>query len=135
MRQISGFFAVILCASLPCAALAEVTTFKRVKVGDSLPGKRITVQIDPAAQAAYLAALPKVDPNPVHEPPPEEATAKADRDGDGAPAAAPASSYAWFWDTVPAGLSEVSGRFDLALSTLSAGPKGQSVNAPRLQHM
>lgn len=131
MRQTHQAIAVILCAVLPCAALAEGTTFKRVKVGDSLPGKRITVQIDPAEQAAYLAALPKVDPNPVHEPVVDEKTAKADRD----PGPAPASSYAWFWDTVPVGVAEVSGRFDLALSTLSAGPGGKTVNAPRLQHM
>ena len=137
MRQIPQFFAVILCATAPCAVLAEGTTFKRVKVGDTVPGKRITVQIDPIAQAAYLAALPKVDPNPVHETKPatEDETAKADRDGGTAPTNAPASSYAWFWDTVPVGMSEVSGRFDLALSTLSSGPEGQSVRAPRLQHM
>jgi soluble lytic murein transglycosylase-like protein len=135
MRVKTGFFAVILCACVPCVALADVTTFKRVKVGDSLPGKRITVQIDPIAQAAYLAALPKVDPNPVHEAEPEDATAKADRDGTAAPSAAPASSYAWFWDTVPVDIAKASGRFDLALSTLSSGPEGQSVSAPRLQHM
>ena len=34
---------------------------RRVKVGDALPGKRITVQIDPAEQARILAALPKVE--------------------------------------------------------------------------
>jgi soluble lytic murein transglycosylase-like protein len=135
MRQIPRAIAVILCAVVPFEALAEGSTFKRVKVGEGLPGKRITVQIDPVEQAAYLAALPKVDPNPVREAKPEEETPKADRDGAIPSTEAPASSYAWFWDTVPVGVSEVSGRFDLALSTLSSGPEGQSVNAPRLQHM
>lgn len=135
MRQIPGFLAVILCVCAPCAALAEGTTFKRVKVGDTVPGKRITVQIDPVAQAAYLAALPKVDPNPVREAEPEDEPAKADRDGGTAPTDAPASSYAWFWDAVPVDISQASGRFDLALSTLAFGPDGQSVSAPRLQHM
>ena len=135
MRQIPHVLAAILCLAAPCVALAEGSTFKRVKVGEGLPGKRITVQIDPVAQAAYLAALPKVDPNPVHEVAPEAATPKADLDGTIPSTEAPASSYAWFWDTVPVGLSEVSGRFDLALSTLSAGPEGQSVTAPRLQNM
>ncbi|CAN1514727.1 LT_GEWL_like domain containing protein [Paracoccaceae bacterium] len=135
MRQIPHVIAAILCVTVPCVALAEGSTFKRVKVGEGLPGKLITVQIDPVAQAAYLAALPKVDPNPVHEVMPEAETPKADRDGAIPPAEVPASSYAWFWDTVPVGLSEVSGRFDLALSTLTAGPDGQSVNSPRLQHL
>lgn len=135
MRQIPGAIAVILCTTAPCVALAEGSTFKRVKVGEGLPGKRITVQIDPVEQAAYLAALPKVDPNPVHEAKPQAETPKADRDGTVPSTEAPASSYAWFWDAVPVGVSEVSGRFDLALSTLSSGPEGKSVNAPRLQHM
>jgi soluble lytic murein transglycosylase-like protein len=138
MRHIPRFFAVILCASLPCAAQAEVTTFKRVKVGDSLPGKRITVQIDPEAQAAYLAALPKVDPNPVREETAaaaDDGSGKDDRDGRDAPTVAPSSSYAWFWETVPVGLSDSSGRYELALSTLSSGPGGASVSAPRLQHL
>jgi len=105
-------------------------TFKRIKVGGAA-GKRITVQIDPAEQARRLAVAPKPDPKP-------EASAK---DADEAtvdatlPPVAASSTYSWFWETVPSAQAEVSGRFTLALATLSQGPGGKSVNAPRLQHM
>jgi hypothetical protein len=91
-------------------------------VGEALPGKRITVQIDPEEQARYLAALPKVDPNPVHDH--EEPKPKAADDATGKPGPAPASSYAWYWDKVPTGLGEAADRFDLALASLSDGPDG-----------
>jgi Transglycosylase SLT domain len=132
MRKITGTVLAILCVSAPFTAAAEDEfTFKRVKVGDSLPGKRITVQIDPEEQARRLAALPKVDPNPVHDHPEPEAPA-----ADGLePGPGPSSSYAWYWDKVPPGLGDVDGRFDLALATLSQGPEGASVRAPRMQHM
>ena len=127
------FIAVFLCAIAPLGAVAEDFNFKRVKVGEGLPGKRITVQIDPEEQARFLAALPKVDPNP--ERTEEVAAPKPDAAGGGSPGVAPASSYAWFWETVPPGLTEASGRFDLALTTLSRGPGGETVRAPRLQSM
>jgi soluble lytic murein transglycosylase-like protein len=53
----------------------------------------------------------------------------------GATGPGPASSYAWFWDKVPAGLGDAADRFDLALASLSQGPGGTTVRAPRLQHM
>ena len=56
MRKTS-WIAAILCVAAPLAAGADEFSFKRVRVGDSLPGKRITVQIDPEEQARYLAAL------------------------------------------------------------------------------
>lgn len=126
--------AAILCASLPQASFSE-TSFKRVKVGEGLPGKRITVQIDPEEQARYLAALPKVDPNPDHgleEPKPVE---KADEGPMTEPGPGPSSSYAWFWEQVPAGIGGASERFDIAMASLSQGPDGASVRAPRLQTM
>ena len=43
-------------------------TFKRVKAGKGLPGKRITVQIDPKEQAEYIAALPKPSAKTKAEP-------------------------------------------------------------------
>ena len=46
----------------PTRDLARDFTFKRVRVGDPVPGKRITVQIDPVEQAALLALLPKASP-------------------------------------------------------------------------
>jgi hypothetical protein len=132
MRTSPGLVAAILCASFPCLGMADDFTFKRVKVGAPEPGKRITVQIDPEEQARYLAALPKVDPDGVDVPEPKADTDKADRDGAGP---APSSSYAWFWDTVPPGIDQTSGRFDLALTTLTQGPEGQTVAAPRMQSM
>lgn len=66
---VQGLCLAILATTLP--ARAEVLsdfTFKRVKVGQGLPGRRrITVQIDPAEQAQLLQALPKVNPNPEHQ--------------------------------------------------------------------
>lgn len=104
-------------------------TFKMVKVSDINSRKRITVQIDPAEQAALLAAAPKVDPRPDyrdHEdpaPPPLE------------PPVASGAHYDWFWNTVPVALDAGDGRFPLALATLATGPDGARVAAPRLQAM
>jgi hypothetical protein len=134
MRKTTPTVAAILCALLPCAAAADDHSFKRIKVGGGLPGKRITVQIDPEEQARYLAALPKVDPNPEHiheEPADDDKTSGPAVD----PGPAPASSYAWFWDTVPPGIGDASGRFDLALAALVQGPDGQAVRGPRMQHL
>ena len=132
MRMTPGTIAVILCVMTPCVAGADEFSFKRIKVGEGLPGKRITVQIDPEEQARYLAALPKVDPDGVDVPVPK-------KDDDRAlpldPGPAPSSSYAWFWDTVPTGIADASGRFDTALAALGQGPDGSSVRAPRLQHL
>jgi Transglycosylase SLT domain len=131
MQKTVPLIAAILCAAAPFAAFAEDFAFKRIKVGEGLPGKRITVQIDPEEQARYLAALPKVDPNPDHgleEPKPAEIASDD-------PRPAPASSYGWYWDTVPAGIEAKADRFDLALATLSQGPDGTVVGAPRLQHL
>jgi len=126
--------AAILCVALPHVSLADEFSFKRVKVGEGVPGKRITVQIDPEEQARFLAALPKVDPNPDHGL--EDQKVAEQPDGPvGEPGPGPASSYAWFWDKVPAGLGAAADRFDIALASLSQGPDGSSVRAPRLQTM
>lgn len=133
MTQSTRTAAAILCVLLPCMAGAEDYSFKRIKVGESQPGKRITVQIDPEEQARYLAALPKVDPYPKpSEPLPPVGPDRAD---EAEPGPAPASSYAWFWDKVPPGLAEARGRFDQALAALTQGPGGAVVGAPRLQHL
>ncbi|WP_299473515.1 lytic transglycosylase domain-containing protein [Cypionkella sp.] len=104
-------------------------SFKRIKVSANLPGKRITVQIDPAEQARLLAALPVVKerapdpaPNPTAPLAPTMPT--------------PASAqYGWFWDAVPMQRDQPAGRFPLALAMLSQGPGGAQVAAPRMQHM
>lgn len=107
------------------AAAAEDFTFKRIRVS-ATPGKRITVQIDPEEQARLLARRPKSAENPQAEPAPGP---------DAGGGARVASTYAWFWETVPASRGAVDGRFPLALSTLSQGPGGAQVVAPRMQHM
>jgi soluble lytic murein transglycosylase-like protein len=120
-----------LLALTPILAAAEIVMqsshggAKRIKVSDIKPGRRITVQIDPAEQARLLAALPKIDPTP---PP---ATPKAPTD-QATPAAA---SYAWFWDLVPIQKDQPAGRLPMALAALSQGPGGAQVAAPRLQAM
>lgn len=108
-------------------------TFRRVKVSDLAAGsKRITVQIDPAEQARRLAALPDVAPRPKDDP----QVAEGPEPDPNAPAPGPvASDYSWFWDSVPTGQTAAQGRFPLALATLSKGPEGTIVGAPRMQHM
>jgi hypothetical protein len=135
MRKTMWAAAVILCAATPVSAFADTFSFKRVKVGDAQPGKRITVQIDPEEQARFLAALPRVDPDGVDLPEPKPKADKATAGAPVTPGDGPDSSYAWFWDKVPPGLADVSGRFDLALSSLSKGPGGEVVRAPRMQHL
>lgn len=133
--QINASFLIVALAlfgpTLVQAELApaqETHTFKRIKVPGPGVTKRITVQIDPAEQARALAALPKIDPHPARTE--EDTTA----DQPELPSPAP-SSYAWYWDTVPTAIGSVDGRFTLAMATLSQGPGGKSVAAPRLQHM
>ena len=119
-----------ICLLLPLAAVAEQSsdfTFKRLKAGGGLPGKRITVQIDPAEQARLLAALPKVEPRVEAEAAPAA--------GPVVPAAPAGGQYDWFWDAVPTQADQKAGRFPLAMASLSQGPGGSSVKAPRMQHM
>ncbi len=106
-------------------------TFKRISTKGIVPGKRITVQIDPVEQAALLAAAPKVDPYPDHSDP----AAPADPEGQLEPVAPSGGSYDWFWNTVPVAREASDGRFPLALAALDNGPDGSSVTAPRLQTM
>lgn len=106
-------------------ALSGDFTFKRVKVGESLPGKRITVQIDPVEQAALLAALPTVDPEGVTLPEGEALALQ--------PVTPAGATYDWFWEMVPPGIGDKDGRFPMALSALSQGPDGKTVTGPRLQ--
>jgi soluble lytic murein transglycosylase-like protein len=107
-------------------------TFRRIKVGER-KGPRITVQIDPVEQARRLATAKK--PEPYTKPASEAATGGGAADA-GQPVAPVANAaYGWFWDNVSPTMGAVQGRFPLALATLSQGPKGARVSAPRLQHM
>ncbi len=139
------FIHVTLIAGLSLAPLPGVAeglsgardfSFKRVKVGQG-PGKRITVQIDPVEQARLLALLPKDKPR---TPTPDPAdtpvkAASAAPAGPLAPGPAKSAAYDWFWNTVPTTRKDRADRFILAMATLSKGPSGASVRAPRMQHM
>lgn len=139
MRFITGLFlAGMILAPIP--VLAEGLsgerdfTFKRVKVGSGA-GKRITVQIDPAEQARLLALAPKVKPR---APTAEEGAETQPTSAPGAepvPAPSRTAAYDWFWNAVPTNRGAVADRFPLAIATLSKGPGGSSVAAPRLQKM
>ena len=128
MRILAGTIVAILAAAAPVtrAAAEEDFTFKRIKVSGS-PGKRITVQIDPEEQARRLAATAWKDPALKSADPAPAAP--------GADPAAPKSTYAWFWELVPPGLTEASGRYPAAMLALAKGPGGAQVTAPRLQSM
>lgn len=105
-------------------------TFKRISAPKSGDQKRITVQIDPEEQAVRLASA---------LPPPENPIPRGQADPALVPAppmpAAPLGSYSWFWDQVSPKLDDKSGRFSLALASLTKGPDGSVVAAPRLQQM
>ncbi len=125
-----GAIVAILSMTVPAmrAAAEEDFTFKRIKASDRVSGKLITVQIDPVEQARRLAATAWKDPALKSEEPAEPAA-------DGAPAPAPKSNYAWFWEMIPPGLSDSSGRYTAAMSALSQGPGGAQVASPRMQSM
>lgn len=141
MQFIAGLLAAGLCL-VPLSGMAEGLSgdrdfsFKRVKVGEGV-GKRKLVQIDPAEQARLLALAPKVKPRePTPEPDAVTAVAGAVATPGALTQVAPKSTtYDWFWQTVPTGRAAVADRFPLAMATLSKGPKGSAVAAPRLQHM
>jgi soluble lytic murein transglycosylase-like protein len=139
MRITAGLIATglaLVCVgfAVPSGAVAEALsgqsgfTFKRIKPPQA-GQKRITVQIDPAEQARLLAALPKAEP---YQAPDAPAAPLADVAQGPTPASA---NYGWFWDTVPTAQSATADRFPLAMATLSQGPGGASVAAPRLQAM
>ena len=126
----TGAILAILFLALPVtwASAQEDFTFKRIKASDRVSGKLITVQIDPVEQARRLAATAWKDPalKSSEATPPDAA---------GVPVPAPKSSYAWYWETIPPGLGDSSGRYDAAMAALSMGPGGAQVAAPRMQSM
>lgn len=108
---------------------------KRVLPPKSGQTRFLTIQIDPAEQAAALAAQAAKPFAPLTATPPPAAGIAAPgssgpRAQDGASA-----SYAWYWEQVPPGLADRAGRFAKALDALASGPGGASVRAPRLSHL
>lgn len=107
----------VAAAALPVCAEGPAPfpdfTFKRVT--PPKPGqKRITVQIDPAEQAAQRPAAPV------------EAAAEA-------PAA---GRFDWFWQTVSPGIDQGgAARLEPALTLLGNPPDGQAVAMPRLDDL
>lgn len=131
----------LIASAIPLSVLGEGLdasrdfTFKRVKVGERQSRAQGLVQIDPVEQARLLAALPKTSaPHQVPDLPPIEGGDEAAKAPLG-PVPQREAAFAWFWDSVPAGIDDVSGRFPLALATLTQGPGGKSVPTPRMQHM
>jgi soluble lytic murein transglycosylase-like protein len=100
---------------------------RRVVVAKMPNGPRITVQIDPVEQAKRLAVAPK----PVAPDTPNQIGVVATD----VPAAPTSAAYGWYWDKVPTAQGAKDGRYDLAMASLSQGPAGSSVRAPRLQQM
>ena len=89
---------------------------KRVKPPKSSSAKRITIQIDPAAEQAAAAAQPLSSTN------------------DAAAAAPRAGSYDWFWVKVsPDAAKSGPGRLEVAMQTLAGA--ATKVASPRLQDM
>lgn len=136
MRRLAGMTALAFLTVLPGHASGEALTpardftFKTVKPPEAGAAKRITVQIDPEEQAR-LMALPEKKPEAPEKPADQPAP-------DAGPVGSPlpvTSDYAWFWDKVPTAIGAVSGRFPLALATLSQGPGGAAVRSPRMQTM
>jgi len=118
-------FAVpIVSAPAPARAEAPAApqdfTFRRIGVTPQDSGPRITVQIDPEEQARRLANVRP--PAPVITP-------------DRATPDAPSASYAWFWDNVSPALTDSSGRFLDAVTTLGAPPQGARARPPRMQFL
>ncbi|MEZ5759750.1 MAG: lytic transglycosylase domain-containing protein [Paracoccaceae bacterium] len=133
---LSGLALGVFCATASAQGAAqdvpagyEEFTFKRIGAPNTTAAKRITVQIDPAAQARRLAGV---------LPPPENPIPR----GGAAPGLLPVppaggggGDYAWYWDMVSPALSESSGRYSQALLALTQGPDGAQVGAPRLQSL
>lgn len=101
---------------------------RRVVVSKQQSGPRITVQIDPIEQAKRLAVSPRPAPSDL---PTDAAIATAPP----IVSAGPAAAYGWYWDKVPAAQGAKDGRYALAMASLTQGPAGAAVRAPRMQDM
>lgn len=121
----SGIFFAALCAAQPL--WAEDFTFRRVGVGASAAGRRITVQIDPEEQARRIAPPGTLSPD---GPRSAETPALAS-----SPPNADDARYAWFWEEVAPGILQSEGRFLRAMATLREAPEGRRVAEPGVQQL
>ena len=108
------------------APVREDFSARRVVVPKTQSGPRITVQIDPVEQARRLAVAPKATIDP-----PDNGIAN----NTPLSPVAPSAAYGWFWDKVPTAQAAKDGRYSLAMASLSQGPGGAAVRAPRMQHL
>jgi soluble lytic murein transglycosylase-like protein len=117
--------AVPLQAETPAVMPPGFVDFSAKRVAVPKPGeRRLTVQIDPDAQRAALAALPKPGDRPALNQPERDQTQPA--------ATAPPGAFDWFWERVsptlanatpgrlPGALDAILGRQDLPQPRLSA---------------
>jgi soluble lytic murein transglycosylase-like protein len=132
-----GLCGMVATGPMATPAHAQTAPFKdefsarRVIVPKKQAGPRITVQIDPAEQAKRLAVAPK----PIVA---AAAAPNTDPDTPLSPVAAgvrPTAAYGWFWEKVSAAQGARDGRYGLAMASLSQGPAGATVRAPRMQHL
>jgi len=107
-------------------------TFRRVAAPPKGQGPKISVQIDPEAQAAFIASRPKPGVRPrTPEPSTEDAIANAAASAAGAADLPAASDWDWFWEGVSPALDAAGpGNVARALAELDAA---DNLPAPRLQ--
>lgn len=134
MMRVRSLPAVLACVFAAAPLSAETTTpppypdftFKRISAPQGGQGPKITVQIDPAAQAAFIASRPKAGAQQ-HDPTVTEVAAAL-------PTAArvPAKSgWDWFWTGVSPELASAGpANVAKALRTLDTA---ENLSEPRLQ--
>jgi soluble lytic murein transglycosylase-like protein len=96
-------------------------SFRRVTVGPSSGSKRITVQIDPEAQARRLRGAQDILAPASLDPEPQPLVPVT------------ASKYDWFWQRMSADLGASGpGQLAEAVGALSQSPEGRGVPSPRV---
>ncbi len=123
-----ALIATAVSMPIPEMAQADTTGFSAKRVKPPKPGaRRITVQVAPRAN-------PAVPPPPQSKETPVVAAPTPSSADDIVEATKPKSRYSWYWDQVSPNLASAgAGRLEPALLSLTKGPSGQSVAAPRLQ--
>ena len=106
--------------------LADDFTFRRIGVEPQTGSSRITVQIDPAAQALRIA--------PPSQPAPVSPRTNRETATDG-PSTADSARFGWFWTQVSAGIGQTEGRFLAAMDALRDAPENERVPVPSVQHL